>query len=276
MERKRLPYVSYLIVAEVSAVKDAWFVGDQFLQTIFGSLTAVRNEAYKSNKRCPFICDYFNIRAYWTYTPSSTIHSVIARIYNSVIKALNENLKLPRFIIVVPGRDILRRAAFYKFGASLVIGDNVEWLIDNITRVVETRKSDLRDRKPGVVTSSEPKLIWIKMLYRPGKERLQKLRTKYNEILEENLANHRFCYIIDPDKGLTNEDFDMSNQLTATGKIAFWQYLDDQLKKFDRQEIELKPQKIITITREQAEQQKAKFILPRPPRESNKRHRNDE
>ena len=109
---------------------------------------------------------------------------------------------------------------------------------------------DLQNLKPGAVVSTEPKLLWVKMIYRPGKEKLQKLRNKYNEILEENLANHKHCYIIDPDEVMVNDHFNLSNRLVAESKITYWKFVDQQIKKFDRQEIDLKPHKVISMARE--------------------------
>ena len=228
----------------------------------------MRNEAYKSSKRSPYIHDNYNVRAYWKSTPSTTIKSVIGRIYNSLVEALNNNIRLPQFILVIPGRDILRKAAFYNFGASLVIGDNVEWLIDNFTKAIETRKIDMRNICPGTVASSKPKIVWVKMLSRPGKERLQKLRSKYNEIMEEYLTNHKYSYSLDADQALTPNHFDHNNRLNPVGQHQLWCFIDEQMKKFDRQQVDLKPHKVITIARKQKcqeHQQRQHYILPRPP-----------
>ena len=109
--------------------------------------------------------------------------------------------------------------------------------MEQTTLIVETRKSDLRDKRPGTVNYSEPKFIWVKMLHRPHRKRLLQLRKKFNEIFEETLAGHKYCYILDPDIVLKTDHFDRANCLTSEGKIAFWRFLDEQLKKFDRQEI---------------------------------------
>ena len=81
------------------------------------------------------------------YSPSTSIRSVIARIYNSLVEALNDDVKLPRFIIIIPGHNILSNAAFYNFGASLVIGDNIEWIVEQTTSIVETRKIRFKRQK---------------------------------------------------------------------------------------------------------------------------------
>ena len=174
-------------------------MGDQFLQGVFGLLTAIHNEAEKSSSRMPYIYEFYNISPYWKFTPSMTVQSTLARIYNSVVEGINSNSHLPRMLILFPGRDVLRKAAFYNLGASLVIGDNIEWLVDNCTSVVETRKTHLRNKRPGAVCQSEPKFIWVKMAYRPHREHLQQLCKKFNEILEETAAGHKNCYVIDPD-----------------------------------------------------------------------------
>ena len=50
----------------------------------------------------------------------------------------------------------------------------------------------------------------------------------------------------DPDQGVSDDKFDRANHLIGSGKKSFWRFVDQQIKKFDRQEFTLRPNKVIT------------------------------
>ena len=79
---------------------------------------------------------------------------------------------------------------------------------------------------------------------------------KFNNCLEDILAFTKNSHIIDPcgifddydhfDNlgNLTSSDydhFDNLGNLTSSGRTMFWKFIDSQMKRFDRKEIELLP-----------------------------------
>ena len=89
-------------------------------------------------------------------------------------------------------------------------------------------------------------MLWTKMISRPFPCKFQEQHSKFNTILEEILSSLSNNYIIDLDDVLTNSMFDRNNNLSTTGRIAFWKELDNQLKLFDKQNITLKPKAVVS------------------------------
>ena len=114
------------------------------------------------------------------------------RILNSIVNAINSNIKLPRILVVIPDMDVLKEVSYDRTGASKIIGDCINFFVEAVSRLVDTRKEDLRSAKPGAINSGEPKIIWLKVLTRPGfSQSVIENKAKFNAILEETLTNHR-------------------------------------------------------------------------------------
>ena len=91
----------------------------------------------------PYAFAYYNISALLSNPVSSNVRSVIARIYNNIAAAINSHKKLPRFLVVVPDIDVIIHTNYFGWGVSFAIGAQMDWLINNIEKMIETRKEDL-------------------------------------------------------------------------------------------------------------------------------------
>ena len=102
-------------------------------------------------------------------------------------------------------------------------------------RAIEAKKDQLYKIKPGSVITSEPKIIWMKMLQRMRSfEKILTVRAKYNSVLESALAERKYHYIIDPNLILRDAAyFTRINQLNGDGSILFWKELDECIRLFD-------------------------------------------
>ena len=88
----------------------------------------------------------------------------MARIVNCFINALNDNMKLPRLVVIIPDHDILNYIYHYTSGISLICGSAIDWITSQVDRAVEIRKDYLRVRSIGAVSANEPKFLWIRAL----------------------------------------------------------------------------------------------------------------
>ena len=68
----------------------------------------------------------------------------IGGIRNLLVKALKENNKFPKYIIIVPEVDIIDEVDFdQKIGISEVYGHTLKWLADEIHAIITQQKDDL-------------------------------------------------------------------------------------------------------------------------------------
>ena len=168
------------------------------------------------------------------------------RITNCLIEALNKYHVLPRFLIIFPDLEIIKFVNYEKYGISKILAMLTEWWVSQIENAVDTKKEDMRSKRSGAVTSLEPKLIWLKMLMRPKRFNavIDDQTDKFNAILDETLYNTRKMYIGSID--LEEHCFDQLGNLNSRGKVKYWETFDKLIKKFDKQEISLKPTPVIS------------------------------
>ena len=159
---------------------------------------------------------------------------------------------MPRIIVFIPDSNILDGIAGENVpGVSNQIGKVITWLMKRMERVIELKREEMHLVRPGSLALGEPKLIWVKILEKPleNSEEIQ-LRQKFNHILEETLVSRKNSYILDVGNILSFEYFDGQCKLTANGRINFWEEVDNSIRKFDKQEITLKPRAVVFESRQ--------------------------
>ena len=232
------------ILANIQAIKDIWFVGDQFLREVFYTLPAMKRQAEVRKASQMYIYNQFNVEGFF---PSNFngIRSPFTRILNGVIFGLNKYQKLPRHLVILPDKDLAEYIDKKSLdgAVSQLLGKCTEWLIKEIEKAIDRKKNMLREDKPGSVVVSEPKIIYVRMINRPGNDHLAKIRHKFNAILEDILASRRDTYIMDAGLYLDQSTFHKvsSIHLTSDGKTNYWRAVNENVKKFDKQELSLKP-----------------------------------
>ena len=85
-------------------------VGGSFLESICGKMQEVINELSlrrsSHGQSVPFMLQYYNVKLF-CHTQSKAVKPAIARIVNSTIDALNDEMRLPKYLVVILDRDIL-------------------------------------------------------------------------------------------------------------------------------------------------------------------------
>ena len=105
-----------------------------------------------------FMKENFALKVYATDRYSSNNPSLLSRLRNQLINAINENVLLPKIILVVLDRDVINIVKTDDFGLSLIFGTVLDWLARKYTRQVESQKSRLLSRS---VKQDYPKFIWM-------------------------------------------------------------------------------------------------------------------
>ena len=79
-----------LFVDEVEAFKDAWMIGDAFINNIWHMFPAMYEEAIVANSEKPYLFESYNVECFsYDQESETTTRNVLARIVNAFIKALN-------------------------------------------------------------------------------------------------------------------------------------------------------------------------------------------
>ena len=97
----------------------------------------------------------------------------------------------------MPDWDILKSDNFFNYGIKEICEANTTWLTNEIERAVTIKKEDMRSIRKGAVIESEPKIIYVKMIYRPTKNQVVAARNKFNDALEGALLSKHGHYIME-------------------------------------------------------------------------------
>ena len=167
-------------------------------------------------------------------------------------------------IIVIPDNDMVKGSIdeMYDYGASEICHTISSWLVHEVNKNVSSRKEAMKKIRKGSVMRGEPKLVYVKMIYRPGRDEVQSLRNHFNIALENCLTKVSNHYIVDINVRYTG--FDITNYLTATDKEDYWTLLDQQLQKLDENPDDFKPIPQEEIPKPQSGNE-TRYRMPPPP-----------
>ena len=204
----------------------------------------MKKEAWTAKKPLPYLYENFNVKCFTT-DPRSMTKSILARIVNCFIKALNDATKLPKWVIIVPDGDVLKYIArgLIPGGAKRVSAGSLKWIITQMNRALEAKKENMFKKKPGSIVAEHPKIIWIEMFNRTnGYNKILALRSKYNESLHEEIRKFVNIHIMSVNKAMMDVNlYDRFNNLNGFGRIRFWCEVNSVLESFDKGEVRLRP-----------------------------------
>ena len=150
---------------QVKAQKEVWFIGDQFVNDTYHAVKEIQVAAKGNWKDTLYIHREYEINCF-TSNPLSMEKNILVHLLNAFIKALNDKecVKLPRLVVFIPDWDIVKYLSFYKTGAKRLFDEVINWVILNMERAIQSKRDSLAHKKPGASISSEPKILWAKMI----------------------------------------------------------------------------------------------------------------
>ena len=219
-------------------------MGDSFIHEIYEELQNMKKTANSKNKQQPYMYDQYNVKIFCA-NPLSNTRNVVMHFLNVFIKSLSNAKKMPKIVIFVPDWDILQYLNFYENGAREMTARILSWVVTNATRVVQSKKDSLSHRKPGAVSDSQPKMLWVKMINRHGEfDRALTARVRFNCALEDTIAGKKLQFILDVNQAVNSANcFGPRNLLNGDGMLKFWHEIDGLVKIFDADESQFIPRK---------------------------------
>ena len=175
---------------------------------------------------------------------SGGAENTIVNIYNLIVQALNTETKLPKYILILPDRDVILQMNFFKPGLLHLLEKCMAWLGKTLKEPYLPTEKKLRDILPGSM-GPEPTIIGVGMINHPFIRNhpfktynlVVDFRTKFNQILQSEAKKSRFALVLRPTNTLDySHHFDNFGNLTFSGKKEYWRFLDSKLKNHDRNE----------------------------------------
>ena len=235
--------ILYCIADNVQAIFDIWILGDEFVKEVFSEFESIKLKAKKDRNIPPlYIQEYYNVIPYYV---TSGVPNVAARLVNSLVEALNERDRLPKFIIVMIDRDLIMNIDVFQNDAVKVLRDVTQWVVHQMNILVRRRKAELLEKKPGAVYTGDPSIIFMKMICRIDKftprsklDLVYGLRAKFNDALNAGAARIE-QHMLTLNSCNTSSHFDIWGKLSHRGRSAIWHEIDDLLERFDEGRVKL-------------------------------------
>ena len=216
-----------------------WIVGDTFLKETSSDLYDLRDKAPQKQQLVPFIFKYFNVQGFYT---NKGVRSRINRFLAPLVEALNKYHKLPKYLLIVPDKDLLSQLNWDN-NISISIGAAIHYIVKQTNICVDRRRCTLSEVRPRAQLPAEfPKIVWLRMTKCPLNlvgGYVFSFRGRFNSILEErlldgNAENHYIMSIeVEPN------DFDIGGNFTSPGAATFWCEVSKAVQKLDAGEITL-------------------------------------
>ena len=159
-----------------------------------------------------FINKNFEVKPYCGSRFASNNTNILSRIENSFARALMENKKLPKYVVVVLDNDLIEYLEYKEFGISGMYEHWLEYLAKNISKMIEDRKAAL---PLSAIRYEYPLVYWMALPHHKMFED-NAPRHKFNQTLESLMkvySNMRVAKI----KEVWN--YENNHLTTATGRL---------------------------------------------------------
>ena len=182
-------------------------IGVEFLHDAMKELSSMTKSTKLKKKETPYMYQMYNITGYFTVLGTRGPLKII----NPVIDALNDMDKLPKFMQIIPDKDLLSPQC----NSNFMMGVTLHYIIKQIDLFIERRHQDLLHKRIGALAKDYPKTIWVRMIKWPNPDELKKidvaysLRGKFNAVLGEWLLDghadmHHIMSIVVQDEYFTS------------------------------------------------------------------------
>ena len=134
-----------------------WCIGDDFLFHAYPILQRLCTEAKANHEQVPYLHDLYNVDSYFQ-GQLSLLKPTAVHFVNSLLDGLNiKNWPhLPKYILVFPDKDIISELKNEEFGVKKFIKTELQWIITQFNRQLESRHEVLKPRKTRIHNIRSP------------------------------------------------------------------------------------------------------------------------
>ena len=159
----------------------------------------------------------------------------MGRIKNNFVEVINQQILLPKIVIVVLEDDLLNAINHYKTGASLAIEPCLDWIMSELHDITVTYKQKLptKSRK-----FRYPQFLWISAIHHDGFNNGNSYREKFNRCLMEVSSKYREMHVLHLVAWDPRQKGYMSNgSLTGKGLQKYWDAVNDAFQAWDKHQM---------------------------------------
>ena len=224
--------INILFSDNIRAYDKVWVIGDAFVARSFAQY--FQDAFGMDGKKVGYIRAHYDVTGYCQ--DSGLNASIWSRLHNGLVEALNKQVLLPKAILLVLEDDIIRNVNFFQQGFSSLLGRLLEWLSNQIHRVITARKEKLPSKSRKF---KYPTILWCLLPEHYGFGPKNEFRKKLNCCISSVTALFREMETLP----IEWDELDMSliskETFTAKGFLVFWQKLNLAFEKWDKEQMRI-------------------------------------
>ena len=219
------------VLGNTAAYEKVWIIGDDFMLKSFGPSF---QKIYEAEDRQGYIRQHYDITGACSGSLSVSLmkRNVISRLLNNYIELINDQVLLPKAVVVVIEGDLLDSLNHYKTGAADGITPCTNWLTSEFHRVTVAHKEKLNSKSRKFCY---PYLLFTAAVYHDGFRNGNAYREKFNDCLKtatQKLRGVSTFYL----HSWNGKDLSSVSHgtLNAKGCDRYWETFNDTFQAWDK------------------------------------------
>ena len=216
----------------MKAYERLWVIGDKFVEDTFGQY--VQN-AYGDDGKVSYMRAHYDVTG---FCPGNEFlnGNILGRLRNAMATAINKQSLMPRAVIFVIENDILEAINHYKPGISHLLGKSIEWLMNQIHRMVVTHKEILPSKSRKF---KYPAILWCLLPQHEQWSEMGEYRAKFNFCLKNTASIFREMGILQLDWDEADPSYFTMGRMNGKGYTYFWLAVDNAFQLWDKEQMRL-------------------------------------
>ena len=219
-------------VETVKAYEKVWMIGDEFMT---GTYAQYFQNAFGDNGKVGYIRAHYDATAF--YKGDGLNPNYIARIRNAIAYGMNDQVVLPKAIILIFENNLINEINHKKPGISTLMGRLIEWLANQIHRMIVSHK----ERLPSKARKFKyPTVLWVLLPdhYDQG-EQMQEYRNKFNTCVTDTVSLFREMETLKLDIDDCDRSLMTKNKWNARGLTVYYYALNSAFEVWDKDQMKL-------------------------------------
>ena len=192
--------------------------------------------AFGDDNKTGYIRTHYDAMGYCSTGQSKIPGNNIASIRNTLVEAINKETVLPKAIILVIENDLLDSFIHYNPGVSLLSGICIEWLANQMHRIIVTHKEQSPSKS---CKFKYPTILWLELpSHFDWSNSKREARGKFNNCIKSTVSLFREMEMLrlstvwdDCDRGLITK-----GKMNARGLTIFWLAVDLAFQAWDKEQ----------------------------------------
>ena len=130
-----------------------------------------------------YIKAHYDVSAYYYQYEDNPQGNTLNRLRNLLVSAINEEILLPKAILIVLDDDLMDELNHYNTGISASIGKLIEWVMNEMHHIVTSHKLPSKARK-----FKFPTILWALIPTHQVYDHYNEFKKKFNKVVV-NTAN---------------------------------------------------------------------------------------